>query len=135
MKILLITCFLFAAIEAVNHVNGTLAIAGKIMIEPFISECICATGVNPSFVISMLTNLDFPNDACFKCFLKCLANKLNLLNPDGTLYVSAFLKIVPGASAAINVACTNQTIKILDLCEKIWTYTRCFVSATGIVKL
>ncbi|KAK4873076.1 hypothetical protein RN001_015105 [Aquatica leii] len=139
MKYLLLTCFLLAVADAQLTVPPSNPITSSdvlrlynIMVAPFISQCICATGVNPVFVDRFLTKFEFPNDACFKCFLKCLATSLSITHPDGSMYVETVLKIIPSANATMNTQCDNQSKDNLDLCERIWLYGQCYASFVGL---
>ncbi|KAF5284516.1 hypothetical protein FQR65_LT13501 [Abscondita terminalis] len=51
-------------------------------VTPFISVCECDTNVDPHLVYELIYNLEFSNDACLRCFIKCLFFKLDFVNPD-----------------------------------------------------
>ncbi|KAK4873078.1 hypothetical protein RN001_015107 [Aquatica leii] len=96
------------------------------------SECICATGVNPVAVNKWLFNYEFPEDACLKCFIACIAKRLDLLNPDGSVNYEKniqMIKYIPGTNAEITNNCTRETINITDICEKSFKYSYCVQTA------
>ncbi|KAK4873517.1 hypothetical protein RN001_015546, partial [Aquatica leii] len=46
----------------------------RVLYGPYMSQCICATAVNVKYAYDWLTIGKFVDDACFKCFLKCITN-------------------------------------------------------------
>ncbi|KAF5269921.1 hypothetical protein FQR65_LT05720 [Abscondita terminalis] len=88
--------------------------------EPYHSMCICATGVDQTKAINFLAKLELPEDPCVKCFAKCLMISLGMMSSDGV--------IIPEAVAApleIAQKCSNETLDVLDACEKSYAFGKC----------
>ncbi|KAK4883841.1 hypothetical protein RN001_000112 [Aquatica leii] len=57
------------------------------------SECLCQVGLDPSIGVDLYLRGDLRRDACAKCYTKCLAFKLNLIDPATGKDVPSFIKL------------------------------------------
>ncbi|KAF5299657.1 hypothetical protein FQA39_LY11452 [Lamprigera yunnana] len=78
-------------------------------IAPFKSECICASDVDPAAVEKWLFESQFPNNACLKCFIKCVSMRTNLLHPDGSANVEELIRVYRGLPAPWDVKCKDYS--------------------------
>ncbi|KAF5307625.1 hypothetical protein FQR65_LT06781 [Abscondita terminalis] len=98
----------------------------KVM-SPYINECMCATGVNEILVQRWLLYIAYPDDPCFKCYIKCLAIKAGFIDENGTSLVDTIArKYHPDPKILKN--CIEDASDILDVCEKAYTLAYCVVS-------
>ncbi|KAK4873502.1 hypothetical protein RN001_015531 [Aquatica leii] len=97
----------------------------KETIHPFFSNCICVTGVDEKVVLEWLNEKKYPENACLKCFVKCVLISSGLFNPDGTLNN---LKR-RGSEIDVNKLklCYNQTADESDSCQRAYNYNKCTV--------
>ncbi|KAF5269917.1 hypothetical protein FQR65_LT05716 [Abscondita terminalis] len=89
------------------------------------SECLCATGADIIKGPNILKKLEYPNDPCLKCFMKCLEMKVDLILSDGTIMPETWVLKVAGVTLEIAYKCTNETIHMLDACEKSYEMSKC----------
>ncbi|XP_031356024.1 uncharacterized protein LOC116180263 [Photinus pyralis] len=90
------------------------------------SECVCASGVDVALAEKWLNRVEFCNDPCFKCFLKCQYLRANFMFPDGTQNVERLVNSYDHVYADSIRACANKTIT-LDLCERAYEVGQCIV--------
>ncbi|KAF5307580.1 hypothetical protein FQR65_LT06798 [Abscondita terminalis] len=57
------------------------------------SFCECQSGVDPALSDAVFKKLQYPNDPCLKCYLKCLYGTPGLLKSDGTIDRNIAIKI------------------------------------------
>ncbi|KAF5291226.1 hypothetical protein FQR65_LT11461 [Abscondita terminalis] len=93
--------------------------------EPYITECTCATDADSSLVARWFKYTEFPNDACLKCFIKCITQKLEFLNYDGTLNYDTIVKTVSFLNKSLIVQCEDKTPNTTDLCQLMFDLARC----------
>ncbi|XP_031357325.1 uncharacterized protein LOC116181183 [Photinus pyralis] len=95
-------------------------------VEPFMSECICASGANPDEAYSWFTRRTFFPSSCFKCFLKCMARKMGLLKPDGSFDLDAVSRVFGSTISREKIApCITAQDANLDLCDKGYQIPHC----------
>ncbi|KAF5290636.1 hypothetical protein FQR65_LT01926 [Abscondita terminalis] len=129
MKILL---FLTGLTLTTSQLPPDSAKAWADLVSKYKTECLCATKADPAVVERWLYKYSFPNDACLKCFIKCVTEKLGLLNYDGSVNVDANLaldSVIPKMSANMTYSCTNKTANVSDICEKAFQYSFCIQTA------
>ncbi|XP_031346246.1 uncharacterized protein LOC116173101 [Photinus pyralis] len=98
------------------------------MISPYISECVCETRVDPSFVRRTFLETEFPDDSCLKCFMKCVGFLLNVMNAaTGEWNEKELVRQVAGVTPEIASTCNNQTAGLVDVCEKTFNFYQCLV--------
>ncbi|KAK4877035.1 hypothetical protein RN001_009541 [Aquatica leii] len=94
---------------------------------PHYSKCMCASGADITAAENILGKLLYPNDPCLKCFAKCIEIELGLMLSDGTVVPEAWVSEVAAITPEIAERCVNDTIDILDTCEKAYDYSQCIV--------
>ncbi|KAF5284517.1 hypothetical protein FQR65_LT13502 [Abscondita terminalis] len=93
-------------------------------VTPFISVCECETNVDPHLVYELIYNLEFANDACLKCFIKCLFFKLDYFNPDISPNYDAGLSSIPSINVTVLINCYSQ-VNTTDLCQLSYDFLKC----------
>ncbi|KAF5290618.1 hypothetical protein FQR65_LT01908 [Abscondita terminalis] len=102
------------------------------LVEPFVSKCVCTSGVKLSDAKALWNTFRYPsNNACLKCYVKCIYYELEFVDYEGSLIENNFMKDVLGATSAVVAACKNKTAAILDLCEKFYQFDKCFSEGVG----
>ncbi|KAF5269912.1 hypothetical protein FQR65_LT05711 [Abscondita terminalis] len=96
---------------------------------PYNTECICASGADATKAINVLTKLEYPNDPCVKCFLKCIQIKMGLMQSGGTIVPEAWVNVVAGVTTEIAIKCTNESSGVLDACQKAYDWAICLTKA------
>ncbi|KAF5284518.1 hypothetical protein FQR65_LT13503 [Abscondita terminalis] len=96
-------------------------------VTPFISICECETNVDPHLAYELIYNLEFANDACLKCFIKCLFFKLDYVNPDYSPNFDAVANSVPSINITVPINCYSQQNKT-DLCQLAFDQLKCVVN-------
>ncbi|KAB0797002.1 hypothetical protein PPYR_11063 [Photinus pyralis] len=80
------------------------------MISPYISECVCETRVDPSFVRRTFLETEFPDDSS-----------------TGEWNEKELVRQVAGVTPEIASTCNNQTAGLVDVCEKTFNFYQCLV--------
>ncbi|KAK4873285.1 hypothetical protein RN001_015314 [Aquatica leii] len=123
MKIFVVILVVVSCIDAQLPTLNPIAVEWfERTVHPFLSNCICATGVEEKVVLEWLNAREYPNNACLKCFIKCVLVTSNLFNPDGTLN---FLVFRPGVDLNHLTLCYNQTANESDLCQRAYNLNKC----------
>ncbi|KAF5287836.1 hypothetical protein FQA39_LY15668 [Lamprigera yunnana] len=94
------------------------------VIAPFISECICASGADSAIVEKWQNLKEYANNACFKCFIKCMSIKTEFLDSVGSLHPEITAEKY-GIPIEITQSCEEEVHDELDLCEKSFKYAKC----------
>ncbi|KAK4873071.1 hypothetical protein RN001_015100 [Aquatica leii] len=111
-----------------NATSGTSFIElRKQVIAPFISECMCSTKVDPFLIDDWYNKGIFVNNPCFKCFVKCIGQKINFMNSDGSYRNNEIIKSYH-ASLELARNCTLKVTNVTDLCEKGYIHAQCVVN-------
>ncbi|KAF5271047.1 hypothetical protein FQR65_LT00466 [Abscondita terminalis] len=92
--------FTESEIDAQHHVS---------YFESEMSRCICATGVKQEFANQWLYQNKFVNDACFKCFIKCVLMGVGRFDSDGTINSDVMLSSTSQLSETEIQTCSNET--------------------------
>ncbi|KAF5269916.1 hypothetical protein FQR65_LT05715 [Abscondita terminalis] len=100
--------------------------------SPYYSECICESGADSTKAINVLKNSEYPNDACVKCFLKCVEIRVGLMVTDGTVIPGAWVDRAEGITLETANRCVNETNNILDTCEKAYELSKCVVKSVSL---
>ncbi|KAK4873206.1 hypothetical protein RN001_015235 [Aquatica leii] len=95
---------------------------------PYASECMCKKGADPDKAYGFIYSLKYPNDPCLKCFVRCSSTSIGYFNSFGEPQDEVILRYAPEVPQQVLDTCRNQTKNELDLCEKLFKYSRCFIS-------
>ncbi|XP_031356081.1 general odorant-binding protein 57c [Photinus pyralis] len=88
------------------------------LLSPVVTECVCSTGVDWALVNRWFNDLEFFNDSCFMCFVRCVQIKTNLIKPDGTLNIDKIVTLNPDVDRNALLDCSTSAERILDVCKK-----------------
>ncbi|KAK4873518.1 hypothetical protein RN001_015547 [Aquatica leii] len=96
----------------------------NVLYGPYLSQCICATAVKVQFAYDWFKYDKFVDDACFKCFLKCVTVGVGIYGTDGTLRRNVMIKLL-GIPVELLDNCTTRFDKETDTCVKIYKFGLC----------
>ncbi|KAF2888738.1 hypothetical protein ILUMI_17435, partial [Ignelater luminosus] len=94
-------------------------------VEPFITECLSETHANPQLVEDFFKNGVLSDDPCFKCALKCVEMKLNVMSPTGEVDAQQAVRIYPHISLQLVQRCADENAQESDLCHKMYLIEKC----------
>ncbi|KAF5285033.1 hypothetical protein FQR65_LT02345 [Abscondita terminalis] len=123
MKLLIICAAIYLA-----KANQNLLIRDDIiqhwdqLLNIYKNECINESGVKSEMVINVVELLKLPNDRNYKCFLKCLYERLGLLSNDGIFNLQSMAKKVKAADVDLVEQTMNLLPEIGDNCEKAYQF-------------
>ncbi|KAK4873495.1 hypothetical protein RN001_015524 [Aquatica leii] len=98
-----------------------------VVFRPHVSFCECETGVNVALVGRFFQNKEFSNDACLRCFFKCLLQKMEFLRYDGTISVADIILKLEISEEPI-LHCVSQVQNETDLCIKAFLFLKCLLT-------
>ncbi|KAF5281013.1 hypothetical protein FQA39_LY05218 [Lamprigera yunnana] len=105
------------------------------VIDPYETECICASGVNSADVQELWLKWNYPaNKPCLKCYLKCVYKKIGATDSEGNLNKDAYQQLVLGTTDAIFDTCEVETSEIKDICLKIYNFDNCIVREMNLTR-
>ncbi|KAF2892736.1 hypothetical protein ILUMI_13436, partial [Ignelater luminosus] len=125
MKISLILLSTISAVFAGNLTLYDVRYSWKGPIAPFITECLCQTHADLQLLEDFFTSGVLSNDPCFKCMLKCIETKLNILSPSGEVDAEAAVRIYPHLNLQLVKRCSDEHAEELDLCQKVYLIEKC----------
>lgn len=98
------------------------------LMDQFTSECLCETKANPALAAKIYKNLDFTNDPCLKCKIKCTFQKLGFIDDNAKIYTIIINKKMAGVTIEIAKECAELFKKELDPCEKAFRVAICIAN-------
>uniref|UniRef100_A0A1Y1KJN5 Uncharacterized protein n=1 Tax=Photinus pyralis TaxID=7054 RepID=A0A1Y1KJN5_PHOPY len=93
-------------------------------VQPFLTECMCASGADPDEVAKWFANRTYSSSACFKIFTQCAAQKSGIMSVDGEINVAVLSKY-PMISREQVDACNSAHNNTRDLADKLFQVTKC----------
>ncbi|KAF5273291.1 hypothetical protein FQR65_LT04713 [Abscondita terminalis] len=90
--------------------------AWKRLIEPYHTECICATGVQMDLANNLLENFVYANNPCLKCYITCLHRKIGLIRYDNTIDIDTLTTVAAGITYDIAKKCNEEVLNVTDPC-------------------
>ncbi|KAF5295345.1 hypothetical protein FQR65_LT01535 [Abscondita terminalis] len=99
------------------------------LIEPYHTECICATGVQKEIADNMLENFVYADDSCFKCYLNCVLKHLGVMKYDNTINLDVVSTIAAGVTYEIAEECYDRIRYITDPCIISYEFLICVFHA------
>ncbi|KAF5281428.1 hypothetical protein FQR65_LT14699 [Abscondita terminalis] len=110
------------------HLKGAYLDNRANIFLPFASECICSSGVDPAKAYGYIYDFKYPEDPCFKCFVKCMLTKVGFFASDGEPVRNPALDPTTQITQRAHDICTNETNNIVDLCDKVYKHSKCIAS-------
>ncbi|KAF5290700.1 hypothetical protein FQR65_LT01990 [Abscondita terminalis] len=96
---------------------------------PYLSECMCATGVDSKKAHDFIFKLKYPDDACLACFVKCSATKVGFFDSNGNpLHLDSLGALAPNVSQERIDYCNGTVQGVRDLCRKTFMYSKCITA-------
>ncbi|KAF5281017.1 hypothetical protein FQA39_LY05222 [Lamprigera yunnana] len=106
------------------------------LIDPHETECICASGVNSADVHELWLKWNYPaNKHCLKCYLKCVYDKIGVMDGEGNVRKDVYQKLVLGTTDEIYDTCEFETCEVKDICLKIYNFDKCIAREMNITGL
>ncbi|KAK4883848.1 hypothetical protein RN001_000119 [Aquatica leii] len=128
----------FVTLLSASFVSSTWVLPSNItdswlaLVNPFFSECICQTRVKPHIALRAIANTDLVDDACLKCFIKCLAINLNFFNTaTGMVDQALVVSKIAGVTPEIISYCNDLTNNEMDVCQGAYDFFVCFAFAVA----
>ncbi|KAF2893902.1 hypothetical protein ILUMI_12268 [Ignelater luminosus] len=90
---------------------------------PFVNECMCQSHLNPQILDDFSKYGKIPHDPCWKCFLKCLGIKLEVLNSTGHVHVQKWADRFEHLDLSLAEKCSDFDVP--DLCQKAYLMFNC----------
>ncbi|KAK4883843.1 hypothetical protein RN001_000114 [Aquatica leii] len=101
------------------------------VMKKYESECICQIGVSSAAAADFFLKAQYSVDRCIYCYVRCVAEKLNLLNPsNGELNVNEYLRQIAGTNLNMLTKCKNDTALLKDFCDVAYSMYSCIVTNT-----
>lgn len=101
------------------------------MVAPFKASCLCTAQADQTLTENLLSYLDFPNDPCIKCMLKCYAKNVGILEQNGNVSTKELLINAAGLTPNQAKECVDLVKNIIDLCQKIYILSICVVESVS----
>lgn len=83
----------------------------------------CQTGAKQVFLDEFYIYGKMPDDPCFKCMIKCVAFKLNVMTPEGDVDVKRWSDLFVYLDLPLAQKCSE--IVEPDLCQKGYLMVKC----------
>ncbi|KAF2893974.1 hypothetical protein ILUMI_12199 [Ignelater luminosus] len=100
-----------------------------LLIDPYVSKCVRQTGIDREIFLSTFRRGEFPDEACFKCTLKCLATEQNFMDNVGNFNSELIVKKVYGVTEEIVKMCEQSQTP--DICQRAYDFAVCAFSSIG----
>ncbi|KAF5299569.1 hypothetical protein FQR65_LT09374 [Abscondita terminalis] len=100
--------------------------AWRVLVNPLESKCACASGAKVNDIKTLWKTFQYPpNNACLRCYLKCIYYELGFVDYQGNLIEENIVRDALGVTPIIAATCKNETANILDLCDKFYQLDKC----------
>ncbi|KAB0792800.1 hypothetical protein PPYR_14759 [Photinus pyralis] len=95
---------------------------------PTISTCICNTTVKADQVYQWINKKTLFNNAEFKCYLRCEAQRTEVMSSTtGVVSVTGLVKAYPATTQAKAQACINLSASVTNRCQKMYDILTCIL--------
>ncbi|KAF2890164.1 hypothetical protein ILUMI_16009 [Ignelater luminosus] len=102
---------------------SSLRDVSKETIAPYIDECLRQSGLNPQIEYEYHKYGRMSEDPCWKCFLKCLAFKLEIVSSTGDVNIQRWIELFPHLNLPLAEKCSS--FKEPDLYQKAYLMLKC----------
>lgn len=113
-----------------NNIPQAVTSAGKLQV--FRDECVKTLQI-PTNLVKQYERDNFPNDPQTQCYVKCIFNKLDLLDEVNSFNVRRFIKLLgddqidsENMIRAKVMKCAKRNEKVADICELAYRNFICF---------
>lgn len=100
-----------------------IRILSKGPVAPFVSECMRQSQLKPQIKEDFEKNGNMSDDPSWKCFLKCLAIKLEVFDSTGEVNVQRWADLFNHLDLPLAEKCSH--FQEMDLCEKAYLMYKC----------
>ncbi|KAF5296428.1 hypothetical protein FQR65_LT01415 [Abscondita terminalis] len=131
MKFLILFCFVSLASANVVNTKKLFKIpilylnSWNKLVEPFRNECMSETGADELDTLNFFLNMKFPEKSSFKCYIKCLYLRLNMMDENGVVNVEEIASQVVGVDFEMVKGCYLGLRNVTDHCEKAYSGIMC----------
>uniref|UniRef100_A0A1Y1LX03 Uncharacterized protein n=1 Tax=Photinus pyralis TaxID=7054 RepID=A0A1Y1LX03_PHOPY len=101
------------------------------MCRPYEEKCIKQSGVQKELADSKYTNLDYPDDPAFKCYMDCLVRALGFIDSNNKCARDTIMKTAKGVHSDLLDACIEKAEKSSQPCEAGYILAHCGISGTA----
>lgn len=95
----------------------------KSAVAPYLNECMCQSGLKPHLLNGYIKYGEIPEEPCWKCFMRCIAFKLEVFSSTGEVNVQRWVDLFEYFDRSLAEKCSN--FQELDLCEKAYLMHKC----------
>ncbi|KAF2892737.1 hypothetical protein ILUMI_13437 [Ignelater luminosus] len=124
MKVCLVLLSAFCGVLAGNLTLSDIRKSWKGPEAPFMTECVRETHANPQLLVDFFENGILSDDPYFKCLIKCIQIKLNVMSSSGEVDAQAAVSIYPHLSLQLVQKCTKNLVEP-DLCHRTYLIAKC----------
>lgn len=93
--------------------------------QPYYELCKQEAGSEELQYTNFIENGDTSDSPNFKCFLKCIAVKLQFLNDKGKFDTKKVSDTMKGVTSEMSTDCHSMAKNKGDLCEQTYLYAQC----------
>ncbi|XP_031346262.1 uncharacterized protein LOC116173122 [Photinus pyralis] len=127
------TVFAFAfvlALATAEKVPTATQQAWDTFTKPFSAECVAETGVKQEYADRLYLYGEYPEDHALKCYVKCISERLGILNAASGEWILDMVLRIPGITSEIFGTCNDETKADPDVCSKSFAVLKCFARHT-----
>ncbi|KAK5647347.1 hypothetical protein RI129_002239 [Pyrocoelia pectoralis] len=95
------------------------------LIRPYNERCISESGVKKELADSLYTNLDYPDDQNFKCYVNCLSRELGVLDSNNKFDKGRLAELTLEDQSELLDSCIKKAEQFSKQCEIGFIFTTC----------
>ncbi|KAF5271064.1 hypothetical protein FQR65_LT00483 [Abscondita terminalis] len=115
--------------SASNKLPRDVIMIWKNVTNAYHKECLSISNANPNLINLMLERANVPDDVSLGCYLRCVYEKMGVLEYDGKFNLATIMNKCPYMTEEITVRCTTASKNVQDLCQKSLVTCNCTVIA------
>ncbi|KAF2893903.1 hypothetical protein ILUMI_12269 [Ignelater luminosus] len=126
MKFCILLLLLLVAYGSSEQTNVTMSYIRNLSkgpMAPYVTECLCQSHLNPQILEEYYKHGTLSDDACWKCYIKCILFKLDILSSTGDVNVQRWVDIFEYFERPLAEKCSNYEEP--DLCQKAYLMVNC----------
>ncbi|KAK5646355.1 hypothetical protein RI129_004819 [Pyrocoelia pectoralis] len=126
MKLLILIGLLFIAVQSKKLAPHVIKMWEDI-VAPYYDDCVKITNVDPEIPKTMFEQEDLPTAESFACYMKCIFEKLAMVDSNNELNQEAMLKTIYKLTPAEAEKCLKESASETNICKKIHDVSACIV--------
>ncbi|KAB0805562.1 hypothetical protein PPYR_02532 [Photinus pyralis] len=126
MKLLLVVCVCVCFAHSLKLKQETIDKWTE-MSHPHVENCVEKSGVDKALADSVYTNLDYPDDQQFKCYMDCMAKKFGVLDSNNKFDQEKISDSTAPLDRKIVDDCVKKAEQSLNTCEVGYVFGTCII--------